>query len=291
MKKLFFLACLFLLTQCGVPQQTSFGKPLKLSKDFKTYWFDGTAEISAYQLKKSRYGELREGQATLIYVTEDFLEDAQVKANTRSRSSYPVLKLNRNTAFLTGIYPYNIMSSSFTRLGFSEPLVKISTSVQEWCGQAYLQLNRRGNFAIKSHSYFEGEADQDITTAPVLTEDELWHLIRTQPDQLPLDEQLILPSMEYLRLHHQPLVPQKAVCSLQKGEEETSYTINYPKLGRTLSINFRNEAPHLVESWEEKEGENSNNHSSAQRIKTLKLPYWKLNQLGDEHFRDSLGLK
>ena len=34
-----------------------------------------------------------------------------------------------------------------------------------------------------------------------------------------------------------------------------------------------------------------NNIINFKRIKTLKLPYWTLNNLGDERFRDSLGLK
>ena len=50
----------------------------RISEQFKTHWFDGYAEISSYSLDQSRYGEVREGNAVLIYVTEDFLKKEQV---------------------------------------------------------------------------------------------------------------------------------------------------------------------------------------------------------------------
>ena len=44
----------------------------RISEQFKAHWFDGYAEISSYSIDQSRYGEIREGNAVLIYVTEDF---------------------------------------------------------------------------------------------------------------------------------------------------------------------------------------------------------------------------
>ena len=60
-------------------------KPIKtpLSEEFKEYWFAGKAEITSYKLEQARYGELRDGSAVLIYVTEPFLADKQVKVNRR----------------------------------------------------------------------------------------------------------------------------------------------------------------------------------------------------------------
>ncbi|MEO2100234.1 MAG: septum formation inhibitor Maf, partial [Flavobacteriaceae bacterium] len=145
MKKL--LLILFAITSgCSGPKSiSSKSSSIALSQDFKQYWFDGTAEISSYTLDQSRYGQPRDGSAILIYVTEDFLPLEQVKANQKSEHTQSVLKLNRTKKFLTGIYPYSIMTSIFSRLGQSKPLVKTTTSIQEWCGQAYLQLNRRNN--------------------------------------------------------------------------------------------------------------------------------------------------
>lgn len=39
---------------------------------FGEYWFQGKAEISSYDLTQYRYGEAREGEAVMIFVTEDF---------------------------------------------------------------------------------------------------------------------------------------------------------------------------------------------------------------------------
>ena len=168
-----FLFLLAISLSCTNPKlNPSTSSSLPLSSEFKSYWFDGTAEISGYALEQSRYGAPREGTAVLIYVTEDFLPDKQVKANQKSESTQTVLKLNRTKNFLTGIYPYSIMTSIFSRLGQSRPLVKTTTSIQEWCGQAYLQLNRRENLEVKSHSYFEGEADQNLQFKDALTEEE-----------------------------------------------------------------------------------------------------------------------
>ncbi|MEX0361456.1 MAG: septum formation inhibitor Maf, partial [Allomuricauda sp.] len=50
----------------------------KLSEDFKSYWYAGNAEITSYKLEQARYGELRDGTAVLIYVTEPFLPEKQV---------------------------------------------------------------------------------------------------------------------------------------------------------------------------------------------------------------------
>jgi len=282
---------LFIALGCQPKEKKGPVEHFPISSDFKNYWFDGTAELSSYQLTQSRYGSPRVGQAVLIYVTEDFLTKEQVKANKKSEASQLVLKLNKTKKFNTGIYPYSIMTSLFTRLGQTKPLAKITTSVQEWCGQAYSQLNRKENLEISSHSYFEGEADEKLSLQEILTEDEIWNWIRTQPDQLPLGTLEILPSFEYIRLKHKPIKPYKAEGSLEKTNEHNTFHLTYPELNRQLSISFSKEIPHEIMGWEEKNLKNPDQITTAKRIKTLKLPYWTLNNLGDERFRDSLGLK
>ena len=77
----------------------------QLSDEFKTYWYTGEAEITSYQLEQARYGEIREGKAVLIFVTENFLPQIQVKADEENPSNISVLKLNATKKFNTGIYP------------------------------------------------------------------------------------------------------------------------------------------------------------------------------------------
>jgi len=112
-----------------------------LSQEFKKYWYEGNAEITSYELSQARYGELREGKAVLIYVTEPFLPGLQVKADKKDPSNVPVLKLNATKKYLTGIYPYSIMTSSFYPVYDNQHAQKISFSSQEWCGHVYAQLN------------------------------------------------------------------------------------------------------------------------------------------------------
>ena len=40
--------------------------------ELKTYWYNSEAEITSYNLKQARYGEIHEGKAALIFVTEPF---------------------------------------------------------------------------------------------------------------------------------------------------------------------------------------------------------------------------
>ena len=123
-----------------------------LSKEFKEYWYSGEAEITSYSLLQERYGEIREGTAVNVFVTEDFLPEEQVKANNASEKNISVMKLNQMKNFNTGIYPYSIMGSTFSPITNSGHALKVSAGVQEWCGQVYMQLNNRENFEIESHS-------------------------------------------------------------------------------------------------------------------------------------------
>ena len=290
MKKLAFIFLLFTLS-CNIPKP-NFSRPksIDLDNDFKNYWFDGMAEISSYSIKQFRYGSPRAGTGVLIYVTEDFLPNKQVKANQKSRNTNTVIKLNRTKNFLTGIYPYSIMTSIFSKLGKTKPLVKTTTSIQEWCGQAYLQLNRRVGLEVNSHSYFEGEADQNLRFQDALTEEEIWTWIRTYPDLLPEGNFKILPSLEYLQLKHKPIKLYEVETKLEKNDSLNTYHMTYPELSRKLSLKFSTRSPFKIYGWVEQDLSNLNQKSIAQVNKTIKLPYWKLNKLGDETYRDSLNI-
>ena len=282
---------LVVLTSCAESKlRPSYATSIPLNQEFKNYWFDGKAEITTYELNQSRYGSPRKGSAVLIYVTEDFLSKEQVKANQKSEASHSILKLNRTKNFLTGIYPYSIMTSIFSRLGQSKPMIKATTSIQEWCGQSYLQLNRRKGIEIISHSYFEGESDQNLKFQDALTEEELWMWIRTQHEHLPEGSFQLLPSFEYLRLKHKPIQLYKAEAFLAQNQSLNTYSITYPELYRKITIDFKPKAPFKIIGWTEQDLKNKDLTTSAQIKKTLKLSYWKLNKLGDESFRDSLGL-
>ena len=266
-----------------------------LSEDFKAYWYAGEAEIISYKLEQARYGELRDGHAVLIYVTEPFLPVKQVKADQQSAENISVLKLNATKKFLTGIYPYSIMSSTFYPVYDNQHALKTSLSVQEWCGHVYSQINNRAQFEFTSHSYFEKEADQHYNMDKAILENELWTKIRINPNDLPVGDLEVIPALEYIRLGHKEMKAYKATASLAKDGTMTSYTLAYPELERTLTINFTSDFPHSIESWTEetKSGFGPNAKlltTKATKQKTLKTAYWGQNGNKDLILRDSLGL-
>ncbi len=261
-------------------------KPLKplVSKEFNNYWYAGEAELSSYKLEQVRYGEIRKGHSVLVYVTEPFLAKEQVKADHDNASNIPVLKLNSTKKFNTGIYPYSIMQSTFYPVSNNTHAVKVSASIQEWCGHTYLQLNNRAEFNIVAHSYFEGEADQSITLKKAVLENELWTQLRIDPKSLPVGNFEIIPSLEFIRLKHKRIKAYKATAKLNPD----NYKVNIPELNRSLTINFNPNFPYDIISWEET---TNGLTTKATKLKTIKSAYWNKNSNKDEHLRKILLLK
>ncbi len=261
------------------------------SQEFKDYWYAGKAEISSYKLEQARYGEIRNGKAVLIYVTEDFLPNIQVKADNQNPKNIPVLKLNATKKFNTGVYPYSIMQSIFYPISNENHAIKISSSMQEWCGHVYAQLNNKKDFEIISHSYFESEADEHFTLKKAILENELWTQLRIDPKSLPTGDLKIIPSLEYTRLKHVPLKAYKASTKLS----ENSYSITYPELNRTITIQFNSNFPFDILGWEEtfKSGFGDNAKmltTKASKLKAIKSAYWSKNHNKDDVLRDTLQL-
>lgn len=264
-----------------------------LSNEFKSYWYAGDAEITSYALKQARYGEIRAGKAVKIFVTEPFLKDKQVKADGKNPDNISVLKLNATKNYLTGIYPYSIMTSSFYPVHDNSNALKVAFSSQEWCGQVYAQLNNRDKFQISSHSYFESEADENLVIDKTHLEDEIWNRIRIDPNTLPVGEFNMIPSLEYIRLMHKDFKAYTAKGSLSTSGGITRYEVSYPELGRTLTINFTETFPFTIENWSDASKSVNGAKtltSTATKIKRLKTPYWSQNSNKDLSLRDSLGL-
>ncbi len=266
-----------------------------ISEEFKKYWYAGNAEISSYQLEQARYGEIRKGTSVLIYVTEDFLPKEQVKADGQNKGNIPVLKLNSTKKFNTGIYPYSIMQSTFYPVADDNHAIKISSSMQEWCGHVYAQLNNRKEFEILSHSYFQNEADQEFTIPKAILENEIWTKIRVNPEDLPQGEIKMIPSFEYTRLRHQEIKAYAATATLTKEGATSVYALEYPDLKRSLKIHFNSTFPHEIESWTETFtsgfGAGAKELTTkATKIKRIKSAYWGKNKNKDEVLREELGL-
>ena len=262
------------------------------SQYFKDYWYAGEAEITSYTLEQARYGELRDGHAVLIYVTEDFRPEEQVKTDANNPDNVSVLKLNFTKNFNTGIYPYSVMQSTFYPVSNARHAIKVTSSMQEWCGHVFTQLNNRGQFEIMTHSYFESEGDQQLKLKKDILENELWTQLRIDPSSLPQGDVQIIPSFEYVRLRHIDIKPYSAQATLSDGQ----YELSYPELERSLTINFNPEFPFEILGWEETFqsgfGPNAKTLTTkATKLTSLKSAYWGKNSNADSILRDSLQLR
>jgi hypothetical protein len=280
----FLIGCKSVSTESSLPER-------KLTEDFKSYWFNGEAEITSYKLDQSRYGESREGTAVLVFVTEEFLPDTQVKANSKSNSTIPVLKMNSIKKFHAGIYPYSIMQSAFYPLEGKSHALKVSASIQEWCGHVYIQLNNRKDFKINSHSYFEGEADKQLELPKTYLENEVWNQLRIDPNLLPTGEISMIPSFEALRLEHRKIKAYRAFAEFYQDGDWSVYNLNYPELKRDLKIYYSNMAPFKIEKWQEETEVNGKIYSTtATKMNEIKSDYWNKNSNKDLHLREQLNL-
>ena len=272
--------------------------PYRPDAAWNAYWYSGKAELTSYTLQQNRYGELHSGTAVNIFVTEDFSKAKQVKLDNpggAGADKLPVLKLNQSIKFNTGIYPYSLMLSAFQPIDVANypHAVKLSGSVQEWCGMAYFQLNDRNDkFQIVSNSYFESEGDRTVSIEHVLQEDALWNIIRLQPAALPVGKIDILPGALYLRLAHKDIAPVSAKASITENSGVKTYTVDMPSLNRTLSIRFESAFPYRILGWEDSypgfDGKVLT--TKAERNKELILDYWRTHGNADRVLREQLGL-
>lgn len=271
----------------------------EVSQQHQDYWYQGKAEITSYQLIQSRYGELREGEAVLIFVTEDFSTSKHLKLDAPIENSddvQKVLKLNFIKKFNTGIYPYSMMLSTFTPFVSSElnHSLKVTCTSQEWCGQTFTQLKKYGGyFKLELFSYFEKEGEVDQQIKSVFLEDEIWNLIRLNPELIPTGKVSILPGFLFQRLSHSEFVPVNAEIIKEMGESTSFIKIEYPKHQRTLKINYNTHFPYEIIGWEESYPDGPNGEikkTKAVKMKSIMSDYWTQNKTKDAYLRDSLGL-
>lgn len=290
--KHFLLASLTIaVLACAPPASTQQNKRV-LNPNFSSYWYAGEAEITAFTLEQSRYGAPREGDAVLIYVTEDFYPDTQVKAERRTKETISVLKLNATKRFNTGIYPYTILQSTFSPVHTQSHALKTSASIQEWCGHVYAQINNRAHYEYTSHSYFEGEADQNLRLPKVHMENDFWNLARLNPQELPTGEFQAIPSLEAIRLLHLDKHVYEANANLEEKDGLYHYTLEYPEINRSLTIRFEQAFPHAIQGWEENLiRQNRVLTTKAHSPRQIRLDYWNKNRNTDLHYRDSLKLR
>lgn len=289
----FFILFTLALLSCSAKQ----GVPV----EFKNYWYQGSAEINTYLTKQPMYGEMRTGNAVLIFVTEEFSSVKHVKLDEPEKNkevAVPILKLNFEKRFITGIYPYNMLVSVFTPVDLkkNEKTFKVTASVQEWCGHTYAQLNvRKKGWRYQSYSYFESQGDQTAFLGEVLAEDELWTRLRIDPNKLPLGKMKLLPGLFSTRLRHSKMVATEAVASMNPSTNTNNliYKVDYPTEKRVLQIEFTKEFPYKIIGWSESYPNSTKEKmvtATGKLITCVLSDYWNQNNLTPNPTRAALGL-
>ncbi|MEM8868629.1 MAG: hypothetical protein AAGC73_10225 [Verrucomicrobiota bacterium] len=264
---------------------------LSATDRIKDFWFSG-AEINKYTLTQIRYGEEHPGHAEFIFVTEPFLTTEQVKHEYGPGDSVNILKLNALRTFNTGLYAYRTMTSTFQPIDLEAfpHALKTNTTVQDWCGQVFQQVNKtEAGWRGELRSYFQTEGDADFELDAIWIEDELWTRLRLDPKSLPTGKFKLVPGAILTRFTHRPIQPENAVATLKDRGELTSYIIRYPEMERKLIIRFDTKFPHIIREWEEHEPAGKTKAILTHRI--MNSQYWSRNKPGDSDQRRSLGLQ
>lgn len=299
-----------LLTLASIVTPASLlASPPAVNDTFWKHWGDGKAEIAAYDLTFTRYGAPRSGTAVAIFVTETFSYSQGVKSDTHTcctADELPVLKLNLVRDFPTGVYDYNLMTSSWIALTDHRHYrpghpVKVSFSAQEWCGHAYHQVRfNRGEVASTSHSYFQGEADRSQalpSPARGISEDTLllWARGLAAPVLQPGESVRVpaLRSLTTVRLTHVPLLwgeatlrrlPDTQTVQVPAGTFEVS-VLEAKLPDGTYTYDVERAWPHRVIRWTASTGE------TASLVGVERLPYWELTGPGQQAVLEKLGLR
>lgn len=270
------------------------------TEEFADYWWSGKAEVSSYNLNQARYGQIHQGSAVLIFVTEDFSKSKHLKLddpNAAGDDAANVMKVNFTKKFNTGIYPYSMMMSSFKPVEVANlpRALKATATSQEWCGHTFTQLDLEGNqYNGHLYSYFESEgSENDFNLKATLLEDEVWNTIRLDYQLLPTGSIKIIPGLLSQRLMHSNFEVMQATASLNIQSDSTmAYQIDYQKPARTLKIIFANSFPYRILGWED------THHSRGELLttkatlnKSLKIDYWNKNSLDDATYRNQLELE
>ncbi len=271
---------------------------------FWRHWSDGKAELSGYALVQPRYGELRPGRAVMIYVTEPWSRSRGVKVDAYDRANPDhtiALKLNAVRKFQTGVYDYSVMTSVF-----SDPLdrfkpMKITFSMQEWCGSVYEEDRFDGGGAsVSLRSYFEGETGEHQLAGDegeeVVSEDALWIALRglgAEGLERPGGEVTLLPAAMDRRFRH--VAPSLVASRVTWSEAPSSVEVPAGRFevhtarwtrgsGVTCGAQVEAAWPHRLIGWSCSDGE------EAKLTGTTRMAYWGTHGEGDERLLKELGL-
>lgn len=301
-----------LLAGCGTPNGPAWpDAPTAGASDaFWKTWGDGNAEVATYAATVSRYDSLRAASVVLVTVTEPVDRTTWIKDDSATGNArLDVIKLNHMETFQTGVYPYSVMTSVFmpvadfgADVGGRFAPAKLTLTAQEWCGHVWHGVwPSAGSFQASMRSYFatEGETDRTVEAPKgTLYEDALLVQLRELDGPFAGGADWsgsLVPALWEQRMAHRPLAPVAATIARADtavagpdGDPlaATRFRIAYAgargPFVRTVVV--EKQAPRRVLGWTTSRGER------VRLVRSLRMPYWRLNRPGDTRWRDSLGL-
>ena len=255
-------------------------------------WNDGQAEISAYQAVAMRYGKPREYTDYQIVVKEPFSRRILVKADPDHdpEDVITVLKLNRILNYQTGIYAYHQMLSFFFDVEDMQPL-KWTLAHFEWCGNTFKMFTRREHQArLETHTYWDGDADQTFDLefdSDTVFYDQLMVWLRAQQLEPGTSRALRVYPTELSSRGPRPkevqatlTVPGQEEITLAGGNRRNALLVQIGMEDGLHRFWLEPEFPRRLLGWETPGGER------GRLLWSKRLPYWKLNQPGDESYLD-----
>lgn len=279
---------LVLVAGCGKKKVVSKKSSRKLPEWFAGYWNSSMTEVSTYELKQARFGNIYEGEAFLSFSQVVYSKARQIEAatiDTLNKDQIKTLQLISHRNYKCGnqwqsLSQMVVMPQIFRDGPYA---LKISASVNDLNGISYAQLNLDANkYLMQVRSPDNREGDQNRVVQLTTAEDQLWCMIRIYPDSLPTGNALILPGLLSSRLRNEMMQPHTAKLSLRNVELSDlpdglqnrgaikKYTIDYTQNGRTLEIFFNAAPPHIIEGWKDSyiDGSTSSKRSHTLAIRT-----------------------
>jgi len=277
---------------------------------FDARWHDGRAELDGYRYSIVRYGQRRQGQAVMIYVTEPWSRSKRVKVEDASKNPadvFDVLKLNLVRDFQTGIYDYNTMVSLFVRTQDFSP-VELSFTSAEWCGNVYAKVRFDDDALHETlYSYFEDESGTRSLDRPRdgVAQDALFVLLRGLKGEFlgpgARREIPLLSGMLESRLRHRPL--KWSPAQIERASKPVSIAVPAGNWSNAIYYEVRVQDGPVGRFWIEPDGDGrllkwtwtesgrSEASESGELAGTLRTAYWKDNDPGNEALLRQLGLQ
>lgn len=244
-------------------------------------WDDGNAEVAKYDVREPRYGIMRDGEATVIVVKEDFDADALVKADgSPPDHRVTVMKLNTVLTVPAGVYTYRQMSSAFITRTEGKP-VKLTVGSQEWCGMTSKKMEVESDqLVLEAWSYFGAEGNPTFRTpagARTVLADALPLWLRTlDRNDTSAREVTVYPA----QMSNRAVEPDPYQATVRIGEPQAlevpagsidSYPVRVTAGDKKATYWFMTEFPHTMVRWERADG------GQYDLRWVRRAPYWDMN--------------